>query len=428
MSATDYDVIVVGAGVVGSLIARALSRYRLRTLLIDKAADVGEGATKANTAIVHAGYDALPGTLKAGLNVAGNAMFDRVCSELDVEFDRCGTYVVALGDRDLTTLHELHRRGMANGVTGLSLIDGQEMRRREPAITEEAVGALHAATGGLVDTFGLCIAAAENAVTNGVTLRLETEALDFLREGDCIRGLLTNRGTFRSRWVVIAAGLWADDLMRKAGLDSYHITPRKGEYFVLDRVAAEQVHNILFPCPTPLSKGILVTPTIHGNVLLGPNANDIQAKGDLSVTAPGLAASPAIAEYVVSLLAEAGLDLVPRPDYDPIRAGIPRFSRLTRKEQETLIAQDPRYGNVVCRCETVTEGEIVAACHAPIPACTYDALKRRTRIGTGRCQGGFDTPLVIEIMARELGLSPLEITKKGGDSRFLLRKTKEVAG
>jgi len=484
MAVRDYDVIVIGAGVVGSLIARALSRYRLRTLLIDKASDVGEGSTKANTAIVHAGYDALPGSLKARFNVAGNAMFDQVCGELDVEFDRCGTYVVALSSEDWSTLEELYQRGVTNGVPGLNLIDGQEMRRREPAITEETVGALHAATGGLVDTFMLCVAAAENAVLNGVTLSLETEVFDFLREGSRIEGVLTNRGAFRSRWVINAAGLWSDDLMHKAGLDGFRITPRRGEYFVLDRMAAEQVHSVVFPCPTPVSKGILVTRTIHGNVLLGPNANDIDSKDDLRVTAsgldevmagslrlvpsldprhiirvfaglrasgntgdfvieipkepsgllvvagiesPGLAASPAIAEYVVALLGEDGLDLVPRADYDPIRKGIPRFAHLSRKEQEALIAQDPRYGNVVCRCETVTEGEIVAACHAPIPARTYDALKRRTRVGTGRCQGAFDTPLVIEIMARELGVSPLEITKKGKGSPLLIRRTKEVA-
>jgi len=484
MSAASYDCIIVGAGVVGSLIARALSRYRLRILLLDKASDVGEGTTKANTAIVHAGYDAKPGTLKAKLNVAGNRLFDQLCAELDVEFERCGTYVVGLGAEDWTTLQELYRRGRANGVSGLSLIDAAEMRRREPAVSDKTVGALYAATGGIVDPFGLCIGAAENAVLNGVKLALETEVTDFLREGQRIVGVVTNRGKFLGRWVIIAAGLWADDLLHKTGVDGFRITPRKGEYFVLDKVAADLVHSVLFPCPTPISKGILVTRTIHGNVMLGPNANDVASKEDLSTTAaglnevmagalrlvpgldprmvirtfaglraagntgdfrieipqglygllvlagiesPGLTAAPAIAEYVVEMLREAGLRLVERPDYNPLRQGIPRFSRLSRAEQEALIARDPRYGHVICRCETVTEGEIVAACHAPIPARTYDALKRRTRVGSGRCQGAFDTPLVIQIMARELGLSPLEITLKGGRSRFLLRETKEVS-
>ncbi len=480
-----YDVIIIGAGVVGAHIARALSRYRLQVLLLDKAADVGEGTTKANTAIVHAGYDAKPGTNKARFNLAGNALFETVCGELDVEFDRCGTYVVGVGEEDRATLQSLYQRGKENGVPGLELISGEEMRRREPGLTEQTVGALFAPTGGIVDPFALCYAAAENAVENGVHLLLETEVHGFLRVNGDIAGVRTNRGPFRSRWVVIAAGLWADDLMRAAGLEGFTITPRKGEYFVLDREARAEVRNVLFPCPTPVSKGILVTPTIHGNVMLGPTAEDIGDKENLSTTAeglnevmtgalrlmpnlsprwiirsftglraagstgdfvieipdqpkgllvlagiesPGLTASPALAEHVVSMLGEAGLPLDRRPDYNPIRRGIPRFSHLSREEQEALIAADERYGRVICRCETVTEGEIVAACHGPIPARTYDALKRRTRIGTGRCQGAFDTPLVLEIMAREYGISPLELTKRGGASFMLARPTKEVAG
>ncbi|MBN1399707.1 MAG: NAD(P)/FAD-dependent oxidoreductase [Anaerolineae bacterium] len=480
---TQYDIILIGAGVVGSLIARALSRYALRVLWLEKAADVGDGTTKANTAIVHAGYDAQPGSLKAQLNRAGNAMFDEVCADLDVEFDRCGTYVVGLEPEDAHILAELYARGLENGITGLEIIDDDEMRRREPCVAPETIGALYAPTGGIVDPFGLCIGAAENAVMNGVELRLETEALGFVREGASVVGVVTNRGTYHARWTIIAAGLWADDLMRKASLDSFHLTPRKGEYFVLDRIAAETVHSVLFPCPTPISKGILVTRTIHGNVMLGPNAQHVSSRTDVATTAeglnevmtgalrlvpsldsrqiirtfaglrasggdgdfvismppeargllvlagidsPGLTASPAIAEHVVEMLHEAGLALHPKADYDPQRRAIPRFSQLTRAEQEALIRQDSRYGRVVCRCETVTEGEIVAACHAPVPARTYDALKRRTRVGTGRCQGAFDLPLVIGIMARELGLTPLEITKGGEGSAFLRRTTKDV--
>jgi len=483
MSQPSYDVIIIGAGVVGSLIARALARYQLRILLLEKASDVGEGTTKANTAIVHAGYDAKPGTLKAKLNVAGNAMFDRVCSELDVDFNRCGTYVVAFSEQDMRTLHELYERGRRNGVPGMEIIGPDTLREREPHVSEQAVGALYASTGGIVDPFALCFAAAESAVLNGVELHLETEVTDFVREGAKIRGVITNRGTFYGQWVIIAAGLWADELMHKAGCDSFEIRPRKGEYFVLDRRAAKLVRTVLFPCPTPISKGILVTRTIHDNVMLGPNAVNVDDKCDLRTTAqglsevmagalklvpaldrrdvihtfaglrasgstgdfvieipsdiegililagiesPGLTASPAIAEYTVSLLGEAGLKLVPRSDYNPIRKGIPRFSKLSPEEQAALIARDPRYAHVICRCETVTEGEIVAACHSPIPARTYDALKRRTRVGSGRCQGGFDLPLVLNIMARELGIPPTQLTKKGGRSYFVVRRTKEV--
>ena len=485
--APRYDVVVVGAGVVGSMIARALSRYALRILLVDKASDVGEGTTKANTAIVHAGYDAKPGSLKARLNLAGNAMFDTLCAELAVDFDRCGTYVVALTDDDLRTLDDLHRRGRENGVQGMTIVSGEALRRAEPWVAPSATGALWARTGGIVDPFDLCIAAAENAVMNGVEVALDAEVTGFLREGDApdgrITGVTTHRGAIRSRWVVISAGLWADDLMHAAGLDGFAITPRKGEYLLLDKVAADAVRTVLFPCPTPVSKGILVTRTIHGNVLLGPNAVDVSAKDDLRTTAagldevlsgalglvpslnprhvirtfaglratgstgdfvieapreapglvvlggiesPGLTASPAIAEYVVDVLREEGLRLTLRADYDPRRSAPPRVTRLSRDEHAELIARDPRYGHVVCRCETVTEGEIVAAMYRPIPARTYDALKRRTRLGSGRCQGGFDLPLVLGIMARELGVSPLELTKRGGASRLVTRGTKEV--
>jgi glycerol-3-phosphate dehydrogenase len=491
MADSMYDVIIIGAGVVGSLIARALSRYRLRILLLDKAWDVGEGTTKANTAIVHAGYDAKPGTLKARLNVAGNALYDQVCGELDVDFQRCGTHVVAVSQEDLDTLDALCARGRENGVSGLEILSAEEMRHLEPGLTEDTTGALYAPSGGLVDPFGLCIGAAENAVSNGVTLRLGTAVTGLLRERDgvgseAIVGVTTAEGELRARWTIIAAGLWADELMAQAGLNSLRIIPRRGEYLVLDKAVAEQVHGVLFPCPTPMSKGILVTRTIHGNVLLGPNAQEIADKEDLRTTAegleeviagalrlmpalnirqvirtftglratgsggsvdgdflidipyepkglvvlagiesPGLTAAPAIAEYVVDLLREAGLELIERRDYIPERKAIPRFSECSRAEQEALIAQDPRYGRIVCRCETVTEAEIVAACHGPIPARTYDAVKRRTRVGTGRCQGAFDLPRVLGIMSAELGMSPLALTQRGGASCYLSRHTKE---
>lgn len=476
-----YDVIIVGGGVVGCFIARALSRYKLRVLLLERESDVCSGSSKANTAIVHAGYDAKPGTLKASLNVAGNRMYDQVCAELDVPFQRCGTYVVALTEDDLHTLDELYQRGRQNGVTGMRIISGEEMRRIEPLVNPETKGALYASTGGIVDPFLLTIAAAENAVLNGVRLCLETEVIDLIRYNGRIKGVQTNRGQVSGRFVINAAGLHADQLMAKAGLHGFTITPRKGEYYVFDREKS-RVRTVLFPCPTPVSKGILVTPTTHGNTLIGPNAVDIEDKEDFSVTpqgldevfagaqrlvptldrrdviavfaglrasgntgdflieapaqvpglinvagieSPGLTAAPAIAELVLELLRERGLELIERPDYNPIRRSLPRFSDLSRQEQARLIAKDARYGRIVCRCEMVTEGELVAAIRAPVPARTYDALKRRTRLGAGRCQGGFDTPRVIQILARELGLPPTAITKKGPGSEFVVRETKD---
>jgi len=484
----QFDVIIIGAGVVGCLTARALSRYRLQVLLLEKASDVGTGATKANTAIVHAGYNPLPGTNKARFNALGNRMYPQLCAELSVPYSRQGDYVVALSQEDMQTLEELQERGRRNGVSGLEIVSGDQVRRTERALTPQALGALWAPTGGIVDPFLLTIAAAENAVANGVRLLLETEALGFVKEGTCPRdrqrivGVRTNRGTFHCRWVVNCAGLHADEVMAQAGLDGFTIRPRKGEYYLFDK-ANSVVKAILFPCPTPISKGILVTPTTHGNTLIGPNAQNIEDKGDQAVTAqglsevlegarklvpslevrdviavfaglrpsgstgdflmevpreverfvnlagiesPGLTAAPAIAQWVVEALQDHGLELAEKREYNPIRPAPPRFSELSRREQAALMEKDPRYGRVVCRCEMVTEGEIVRAIHAPVPARTYDAIKRRTRCGTGRCQGGFDTPRVIKILARELGISPLEVAKKGPGSELVLRGTKEV--
>ncbi|MBC7250032.1 MAG: NAD(P)/FAD-dependent oxidoreductase [Anaerolineae bacterium] len=495
MAKKNYDVIIIGAGVVGSMIARFLSRYKLDILLIEKDADVGMGASSANTAIVHAGYDPVPGSLKAIMNVAGNKMWDTLAGELNFPFERRGDYVVAIGDEEVPLLDELWERGVKNGVPGMIMLSGDEVRRREPNINPEVSGALWASTGGICDPFAVVIAAAENAVMNGVTLMLETAFEDFVMEGNRIVAVKTNRGTFGCRWAINCAGLYSDVVMHKAGVrPEFKITPRKGEYYVFDR-AEITINNVLFPVPTPISKGILVTTTLHGNTIIGPNAQEIEDKEDRSVTrdgleevwqgarklvpkldlrhviavfaglrpggnapcetpgvnynkdyiieipakvqgfvnlggieSPGLTSAPAIAQRVVELLKDAGEKLEEKRDWDPIRPARPRFRDLSPEEQKILIRNDPRYGRIVCRCESVTEGEIVAEIHAPIPARTYDAIKRRTWLGTGRCQGGFDTPRVVEILARELGVSMLEVTKKGPGSEFLARPTKDVEG
>jgi glycerol-3-phosphate dehydrogenase len=486
-----YDVIVIGAGVVGSLVARALSRYRLSILLIDKEADVGAGTTAANSAIVHAGYDPVPGTLKAVLNVAGNRMWDTLAGELNFPFDRRGDYVVAIGEAEVPHLHALIERGKHNGVPGMRLISSAEMRRREPHINPDVSAALFAATGGICDPFAVTVAAAENAVMNGVTLMVETSFEDFVIDGGRIVGVETNRATLGCRWAINAAGLSSDQVMHRAGVrPEFTITPRRGEYLVLDR-AEVAIDTVLFPVPTAVSKGIVVAATTHGNVVIGPTAHEIGDRTDTSVTrvgleevwrgtsklvpgldrrhviavfaglraagnapcetpgvdyghdfvveiprsvegfvnlggieSPGLTSAPAIAERVVELLNDGGERLVERPDWNPIRPARPRFRDLTREQQAELVRRDPRYGRIVCRCETVVEGEIIAEIHAPIPARTYDALKRRTWLGTGRCQGAFDTPRVVAILSRELGCSPLEVTKKGPGSELLARPTK----
>lgn len=495
--ATSYDVIIIGGGVVGGMVARYLSRYQLRVLLIEKDADVGMGASSANSAIVHAGYDPIPGTLKAKLNVQGNAMWDMLAEELHIPFERRGDYVVAVGPNEVAHLETLLEQGRRNGVPGLEIISADEMRRREPLINPETSGALWAPSGGLCDPFMATVAAAENAVQNGVTVLLETAFEDFIFEegptGRRITGIRTNRGSFGCRWVVNAAGLYADVVMHKAGVrPDFHVTPRRGEYCVLDR-AEIQMNSVLFPVPSQAGKGILVTGTLHGNTIVGPNANRQEDREDRAVTteglneiisgayrlvpslnmrhtiatfagvratgnarcedqsvaydsdfiveiakevqgllnlggldSPGLTSAPAIALRVIELLKEAGEPLVEKQDWNPIRPFQPRFREMSHAERAECVARDPRYGRVVCRCELVTEGEIVAAIHAPVPATTYDAIKRRTWLGTGRCLGSFDMPRVVEILARELSVPVEAITKKGNGSAFLVRQTKDV--
>ncbi len=494
MASERYDVIIIGAGVVGSLVARTLARYELDILLIDKASDVGTATSAANTAIVHAGYDPVPGSLKAAMNVAGNPLWDELAAELEFPFDRRGDYVVAIGEEELPKLERLVERGRKNGVHGMRLIGGEEMRRREPRINPRVSGALHATTGGICDPFAVTVAAAENAVMNGVTLLLETAFEDFVIRDGRIVAVTTDRGTFGCRWAVNAAGLFSDLVMHRAGVrPAFTITPRRGEYFVLDQ-AEVTINNVLFPVPTEASKGILVTATTHGNAVVGPNSHEIDDKENTAVTregleevwsgadklipaldprasianfaglratgnapcetpgvdyghdfvieipeaveglvnlggieSPGLTSAPAIAQRVAALLKDAGEPLRERRDWNPHRPARPRFRDLTPEARRALIARDPRYGRIVCRCETVMEGEIVAEIHAPIPARTYDAIKRRTWLGTGRCQGSFDTPRVVEILTQELNLPPTAVTKKGPRSELLTRPTKDVA-
>ncbi len=489
----DYDVIIIGAGIVGSMTARFLSRYQLRILLIDRESDIGTGATSANSAIVHAGYDPKPGTLKAEMNVLGNPMWDALSGELGFEFDRRGDYVVAVTPEELRELDRLLEQGRRNGVPGMHIISADEMRAREPNINPAVTGALWAPTGGICDPFMATVAAAENAVQNGVDVLLDTCFEDFIIESGRIVGIRTNRGLFGCRWVVNAAGLFADEVMHKAGLrPEFKITPRRGEYAVLDR-GEIQINNVLFPVPSEKGKGILVTATTHGNALVGPNSEFIGDKDDHAVTpggmqqiwdgarklipslkpahtiavfaglracgnapslkpgvndahdfiietptsprglvnlggieSPGLTSAPAIAQRVVELIQDAGERLAEKHDWNPIRPPRPHFRKLTREDQIKLIQADPRYGKIICRCELVTEGEIVAEINAPIPATNYDAIKRRTWLGTGRCLGSFDLPRVVDILARELGLPQEAVTKKGPGSEFLVRHTKAV--
>lgn len=489
----QFDIIIVGGGVVGCMTARFLSKYNLKILLIEKDADIGMGASSANSSIVHAGYDPLPGSLKAKMNVQANAMWDTLAGEIGTPFERRGDYVVAVGEEERVRLEALLEQGRKNGVPGMHIISGDELRRREYNINPEVSGALWAPTGGICDPFNVTIAAAENAVQNGVTLLTETAFEDFVMEGKKIVGVKTNRGEFRSRWVVNAAGINSDFVMHKAGVrPEFKITPRRGEYFVLDR-AEININNVLFPCPSSKGKGILVTTTLHGNTIVGPNSNATDTKVDRPLTregmneiwsgalklvpglqqryiiamfaglratgngpsedpslgynndfiieipkevqglvnlggieSPGLTSAPAIALRVIDLLQDAGEKLEVRKEWNPIRPPRPHFRDMNREDQIKLIKGDPAYGRIICRCEMVTEGEILAELRSPIPARTYDAIKRRTWLGTGRCLGSFDMPRVVDLIARELNISPTQVTKKGEGSDFLYRLTKDV--
>lgn len=488
-----YDLIIIGGGIVGCMIARWLSRYEGKVLLIEKEADICMGASSANTAIVHAGYDPLPGSLKARMNVAGNQMWDQLSGELNFPFERRGDYVIAIGEEELSGLETLMEQGKKNGVPGIKLLSKAEVLAREKNINPEVSGAFWATTGGICDPFAVTIAAAENAVMNGVKVLLNTSFEDFIMEENRIIGIKTNRGDFGCRWVINSAGMYSDEVMHKAGIrPEFVIKPRKGEYFVFDR-ADITVDNVLFPVPSLKGKGILVTTTLHGNTIIGPNSVFCEDKEDRSTThegleeiwqgaknlipslsqkhiigmfaglrpcgngpckspdidyqhdfiieipqevqgfvnlggieSPGATSAPAIAQEVVDLLKATGEELREKTCWNPIRRARPRFRNMSNKERKLLLEKDPRYGRVICRCEEVTEGEIIAEIHSPIPATTYDAIKRRTWLGTGRCQGGFDMPRVVNIIADELGVSPLEVTKKGQGSNFLARQTKQV--
>lgn len=487
-----YDIIIIGGGVVGCMTARALSRYDLKILLIEKESDIGMGASSANSAIVHAGHDPFPGTLKAEMNRLANPMWDQVSEELGIPFKRSGAYIVAIGPDEAGCLVPLQERARKNGVI-TEIISAAEMKKREPRINPATSGALFTPTAGMVDPFAACIAPIENAIMNGVEVLINTAFIDFIKEENKIIGIHTSQGDFSCRWVVNAAGVYSDELMHKAGVrPEFKITPRRGEYYILDK-SELLIDNILFPVPNEVSKGILVLGSTHGNTVIGPNSNQAPEKENKAVTldglaeiwsgsqklvpsitprsiiavfaglratgnaptlasgidyshdfvieiakevqglvnlagieSPGLTAAPAIAQRVVELLKDAGEKLVEKKNFNPIRPARPRFNHLSHEEQAALVAKDPRYGRVVCRCEMITEGEIVAEIHAPLPALTYDAIKRRTWLGTGRCLGSFDMPRVVSILSKELGLSPLEITKKGAGSEFLFRHTKEV--
>ncbi|GFR34831.1 NAD(P)/FAD-dependent oxidoreductase [Thermobrachium celere] len=473
-----YDVAVIGAGIVGTSIARELSRYDLSVVVIEKSSDIANGSTKANSGIVHAGYDAKEGTLKAKFNVLGSEMYEGICKELDVPYKRNGSLVLAFNDDDLRHIEILYKRGLTNGVRELEIIDKNKVLSLEPNIQDDVVGALYAKTGAIVSPFELAIALAENANQNGVEFMLSTEVIKVYKEKDVFI-IETSKGVVQSRYLVNAAGLFADDINDMLGGERFRIIPRRGEYCLFDKAVGGIVTRTIFQTPTNKGKGILVSPTVHGNLFVGPNAVEMDRKDDVSTTrkgldevlrggsrsvkglnprdiitsftgiratpdtgdfviniptknavnaagieSPGLTASVAIAPYVVSLLEEQGLRLIKKENFIATRQNTKLFINMSEDEKKEVLNKNPMYGRIICRCEHITEGDIVSAIRRPLGARSVDGVKRRVRAGMGRCQGGFCMPRVVEILARELNIPLTEVKKSDEGSFILTGKTK----
>ncbi len=474
-----YDVAVIGAGVTGSMTARELSRYNIKVALIDRCNDVAMGTTKANSAIVHAGFDAVPGTLKAELNVRGTALMPEVCKTLHVPFKPIGSYVIAFCEEEMKTLEELLERGKKNGVPGLEIIDAAKLHESEPNVNPDAVGALFAPTAGIVCPYELTIAAAENAVTNGAEFIRNFDVRKIDWDGE-IFDISDGETSVKAKYIVNAAGVYCDSVAAMIGDNSLSVIPRKGEYMLCDKSVGKVASHVLFQCPNPMGKGVLVTPTVDGNLLLGPTAIDIEDKENTDTTSealddvlarvrktvpsittrevitsfaglrahlecddfiigkseknerfinaagiesPGLSSAPAIALYIAGIIVgDTGAE--EKADFNPVREEPVRFRHMSNEERKALIEKNPAYGRIICRCETITEGEILDAIRAPAGARDVDGVKRRTRAGMGRCQGGFCGSKVVELLARELGVEINEITKFGGGSKILYERTK----
>ena len=473
----EADVVVIGGGIVGTAILRELSRYDLRCILVEKEPDVSTGTTKANSAVLHAGFDAPTGSWKQKTNVRGNALYHQLQDDLDLDIKWTGSLVVATTDEEVQQLQILLERGKANGVPGLQILTKAEVLEKEPNLVT-AKAALWAPTAGVIWPFGCAIAFAQCAVQNGAEVIRDCAVTGFVKEDGVVTIVNTTKGAIRTKFVINAAGVYAEEIAKLAGDDSFTITPRKGEYILFDKMAASSlVYGVVFPCPNEKSKGILVCTTTHGNTFIGPNANEQTGKEDTAVTpagmdeiiagarklvpnlpmgacitefaglravsdtgdfilgaskipgffnaagiqSPGIAAAPAIAEVVVESLGKEVL-LHKKTNWNGRLPEKVAFNRMTAAEKQAVIQKNPLYGRVICRCETVTEGEIVDAIHEPVGARTVDGIKRRTRAGMGRCQGGFCGPRVTQILARELGIPVEKVLKERPGSELYFRK------
>lgn len=463
------DIIVIGAGVVGCSIARELSKYNLDVLVVEKNSDVSEGISKGNSGIVHAGYNEKIGTLKAKLNIEGNKIFDDLSRDLQFPFKRNGAFILAFSDEEMKTLESLKENGEKLGVEGLEILTREEALNIEPNLNKEIVGVLNVKTSGIVSPYEMTIALAENAAENGVEFKLNSKVTSIEKISEGYKVTLNNKELVSGKLIINASGLEGAFLNNLVSMSKREINPVKGEYCLFDKVAGAMINKTLFQVPNKLSKGVLVTPTAEGNLLVGPNAvegktletsregideildksktsleelpvarilntfSGIRPKtkeGDfiieevedaknfinvIGIDSPGLTAAPAIGVYVVNMIKER-LDLVEKKNFKKTREKIVRFAELSLEEKNKLIKEKPAYGHMVCKCEFVTEGEIVEAIHRPIKALTVDAIKRRTRASMGGCQGIGCTLPISKILSRELGIDISDINKNSEGS------------
>ncbi len=479
----ETEVLIIGGGVVGTFIARELSQYKLDITLVEKELDVCTGTSKSNTALLHAGFNADANKLKGRLNVRGNELYrDRIQHELDVPIEWLGAMVVAQEEERIAKLEEIYENGKKNGVPDLEIVKGDRLFELEPHLNPDSVAALYAPTAGIVNPFELTVALANNAVENGAQVLLEAEVFDIEDHGD-YKIVDTAQGDIKADLVINAAGIYADKIANMVGIDKFKITPRRGEYYLFDKKMDLNVDTTIFPVPTEVSKGIVVTPTDEGNLLIGPNAEEIGDKEDISTTrhgldkvfkgaqktvpelekrdvikefaglrpaiketgdflieaseevpgfinvagiqSPGLASSPAIAEMVVGIVEDELGGMEEDPEFDPNYEAIPKYRHMSHEEQAEMIAENPDFGQIICRCETVTKAEILAAIREPVGARTVNAVKRRVRPGAGRCQGGFCQPRVVELLAQELGVDREEVRLENDGSELLVDDIKD---
>lgn len=468
-----YDVLIIGAGITGAATAFELSKYNLKTAMLDKANDVSTGTTKANSAIIHAGFDPKPGTLMAKLNVRGAELTEDVCKKLDILYERCGALVVAFDEESIYMLEQLESQAKINGVEGCRVISGDEARAMEPCLSKDVTKALYSPTSAIICPWEFCLALAETAVRNGTELFLNTEVRSIKKTDDYWK-VITDNGIYKTKYIINAAGVDADKIHDMVSEHDFTIVPTVGQYYLLDKPEGKKAKHTIFQCPTKTGKGVLVTPTVHGNLLVGPNTKVVEgnntatsagslayvrtmgsksvptidfsqnirnfagvrartdekdfiireakdAKGFIDaagICSPGLSAALAIGEYISKLLDGSGLVLNKKDNFIFERKHV-RFKYLSEEEKQQLVSEHPAYGHVICRCETVTEGEILDTFHSVIPPVSVDGIKRRVGTSMGRCQGGFCSTQIVKILADQLNISESDVIMESPSSWIL---------